>query len=150
MQPAAFGGLRLQMQASARNDHDSLRRIDTPGMMHTSTLSIRVATLNLEQDHKRWDARRELVIDQLAALQPDVVAFNAICLPLQTGRWLQRMSRERLGRPFALLQQSTVNGSSLVEGEALLTGTDRTALANRSVDRPTPHRCLWDVGRGPV
>jgi endonuclease/exonuclease/phosphatase family metal-dependent hydrolase len=130
MQPAAFGGLRLQMQASARSDHDSLRRIGTPGMMHTSTLSFRVATLNLEQDHKRWDARRELVIDQLAALQPDVVAFNEICLPLQTGRWLQRMARERLGRPFALLQQSTVNGSSLVEGEALLTRYPVVETAN--------------------
>jgi hypothetical protein len=32
-------------------------------MMHTSTLSFRVATLDLEQDHKRWDARREVVID---------------------------------------------------------------------------------------
>ena len=67
-----------------------------------------MATLNLEQDHKRWDARRELVIDQLAALQPDVIAFNEICMPLQTGRWLQRMARERLGRPIALLQQSKV------------------------------------------
>jgi hypothetical protein len=48
----------------------------------------RMATLNLEQNHKRWDARRELVIDQLAALQPDVVALNEICLSLQIGRWL--------------------------------------------------------------
>jgi hypothetical protein len=31
----------------------------------------RMATLNLEQNHKRWDARRELVIDQLVGLQPD-------------------------------------------------------------------------------
>jgi hypothetical protein len=43
----------------------------------------RMATLNLEQNHKRWDVRRELVIDQLAVLQPDVVALNEICLPLQ-------------------------------------------------------------------
>jgi hypothetical protein len=48
----------------------------------------RMVTLNLEQNHKRWQARRELVIDQLAALQPDVIALNEICLPLQTGRWL--------------------------------------------------------------
>jgi len=89
--------------------------------MDTSAMSFRVATLNLEQDHKRWDARRELVVDQLAALQPDVMAFNEICVPLQTGRWLQRMARERLGIPLALVQQSNVNGSSLVEGEALLT-----------------------------
>jgi endonuclease/exonuclease/phosphatase family metal-dependent hydrolase len=90
----------------------------------------RMATLNLEQDHKRWDARRELVIDQLAALQPDVIAFNEICMPLQTGRWLQRMARERLGIPFALLQQSKVNGTSLVDGEALLTRYPVVEAAN--------------------
>jgi endonuclease/exonuclease/phosphatase family metal-dependent hydrolase len=98
--------------------------------MHTSTMSFRVATLNLEQDHKRWDLRRELVIDQLAALQPDVMAFNEICIPLQTGRWLQRMVRERLGRPYALVQQSKVNGSSLLDGEALLTRYPVVETAN--------------------
>jgi len=55
-------------------------------MMKASTMPWRMAMLNLEQDHKRWNARRALVIDQLAALQPDVIAFNEICLPLQTGR----------------------------------------------------------------
>jgi len=98
--------------------------------MNTSTMTFRVVTLNLEQDHKRWGARRELVIDQLAALQPDVIAFNEICIPLQTGRWLQCMARERLGRPFTLLQQSKVNGSSLVEGEALLTRYPVVETAN--------------------
>jgi hypothetical protein len=98
--------------------------------MDTSAMSFRVATLNLEQDHKRRDARRELVIDQLAALQPDVMAFNEICVPLQTGRWLQRMARERLGTPLALVQQSKVNGSSLVDGEALLTRYPVVQTAN--------------------
>jgi endonuclease/exonuclease/phosphatase family metal-dependent hydrolase len=95
-----------------------------------STQSFRVATLNLEQDHQRWDGRRELVIDQLAPLQPDVMAFNEICIPLQTGRWLQSMVSERLGRPFALVQQSKTNGSSLVEGEALLTRYPVVETAN--------------------
>jgi endonuclease/exonuclease/phosphatase family metal-dependent hydrolase len=89
--------------------------------MNTATIAFRVVTLNLEQDHKRWPERRELIIDQLAALQPDVMACNEICMPLQTGRWLQRLARERLGHPFALLQQSKTNGASLVEGEAVLT-----------------------------
>lgn len=93
-------------------------------------MSWRIATLNLEQDHKRWEMRRELVIDQLAALQPDVVAFNEICLPLQTGRWLQREVRERLGRSYALLQQSKVNGTSLLDGEALLTRYPVVETAN--------------------
>ncbi len=90
----------------------------------------RMARLNLEQNHKRWEARRELVIDQLAALHPDVVALNEICIPLQTGRWLQRVARERLGLPFALLQQSKVNGSPLLDGEALLTRYPVVETAN--------------------
>jgi endonuclease/exonuclease/phosphatase family metal-dependent hydrolase len=98
--------------------------------MKASTMPWRMATLNLEQNHKRWDERRALVVDQLATLQPDVVAFNEICMPLQTGRWLQRMARERLGLPFALVQQSKVNGSSLLDGEALLTRYPVVETAN--------------------
>lgn len=90
----------------------------------------RMATLNLEQNDKRWDARRETVIDQLVALRPDVVALNEICLPLQTGRWLQRAAREWLGVTFALVQQSKVNGSSLIDGEALLTRYPVVETAN--------------------
>jgi hypothetical protein len=36
-------------------------------------MRFRVATLNLEQDHKRWDARRELVEAEIGRLKP--VAF---------------------------------------------------------------------------
>jgi hypothetical protein len=50
-----------------------------------------------------------------------MVALNEICLPLQTGRWLQRTARERLGVPFALVQQSKVNRSSLIDDEVSLT-----------------------------
>ena len=39
-------------------------------------MSFRVATLNLEQDHKRWLDRRELIVDQLERLRPDVLALN--------------------------------------------------------------------------
>jgi endonuclease/exonuclease/phosphatase family metal-dependent hydrolase len=40
------------------------------------------------------------------------------------------MARERLGHPLALVQQSKVNGSSLVEGEALLTRYPVVETAN--------------------
>ena len=83
--------------------------------------AIRLATLNLAQHHKRWDQRRALITHQLATLHPDIFALNEICMPLQTGRWLQHMARDQLGLPFALVQQSKVNGTSLVDGEALLT-----------------------------
>lgn len=84
-------------------------------------MNLRVATLNLEQDHKRWEKRRELVVGQLAAIDPDVFAMNEVCIPLQTARWIQKAMKARHGRDYALVQQTRVNGLSAVEGEALLT-----------------------------
>ena len=84
-------------------------------------MKLRIATLNMEQDHKRWALRRELIIDELASLDPDIFAMNEVCLPLQTARWIQRTMRERYRREYALVQQARVNGLSAVEGEALLT-----------------------------
>jgi len=84
-------------------------------------MNIRIAMLNMEQDHKRWDQRRELLIEQLAAVNPDVFAMNEVCIPRQTARWIQKVMRERHGRDYALVQQNRVNGLSAVEGEALLT-----------------------------
>jgi endonuclease/exonuclease/phosphatase family protein len=52
-------------------------------------MRFRAATLNLEQDHKRWDARRELVVEQLGDTRPDVLALNEVCLPRRTAHWLR-------------------------------------------------------------
>lgn len=82
---------------------------------------LRAATLNLEQDHKRWDARRELIVEQMGELKPDVFALNEVCLPRQSARWLQKMAKERFGLEYALVQQTRPNGLSEIEGEALLT-----------------------------
>ena len=35
-------------------------------------MRFRVPTLNLEQDHKRWDARRELIQAEIGRLKPDI------------------------------------------------------------------------------
>ena len=84
-------------------------------------MTFRVATLNKEQDHKRWPERRELIIEQLGEIRPDVLALNEVCIPLQSARWIQRQARERLGIEYALVQQTKTNGSSLADGEAILT-----------------------------
>src|SRR5688572_27242265 len=81
----------------------------------------RVATLNLEQDHKRWSARRELVVEELCALKPDAIALNEVCVPLQSARWLRDAVSARTGIDYALIQQTKVNGLADIEGEALLT-----------------------------
>jgi endonuclease/exonuclease/phosphatase family metal-dependent hydrolase len=84
-------------------------------------MGFRIATLNLEQNHKRWQARRELIVREMETLKPDVFALNEVCIPLQTGRWLQQNAIEHLKRPYALIQQSKVNSASMLDGEALLT-----------------------------
>lgn len=84
-------------------------------------MRFRAVTLNMEQDHKRWETRRGLLADQLCALKPDVLALNEVCVPLQTARWLQQIMKERIGVDYALVQQTRVNGLAPIEGEALLT-----------------------------
>ena len=84
-------------------------------------MKIRIATLNMEQDHKRWHLRRDLIIGELAAIDPDLFAMNEVCIPLQSARWIQATMRSRYDRHYALVQQTRVNGLSAVEGEALLT-----------------------------
>ena len=62
-----------------------------------------------------------MIVDQLERLRPDVLAINEVCIPLQTGRYLQQAASERLGVDYNLVQQSKVNGLSQVDGEGLIT-----------------------------
>lgn len=80
----------------------------------------RVVTLNLEQGHKRWDARRRLISEEIDRLKPDLIALNEVSIPLQSARVLRNEAR-RNGTEYNLVQQTRVNALSKVEGEALLT-----------------------------
>lgn len=82
---------------------------------------MRIVTLNMEQDHKRWEIRRELIAGEIAALKPDVVALNEVCVPLRTAAWVREAVQARTGIEYALVQQTRVNGLAGVEAEALLT-----------------------------
>ena len=84
-------------------------------------MRFRVTTLNMEQDHKRWEARRDLIVEEIRALEPGVVALNEVCVPLQTARWLRKAVSAKTGIDYALVQQTRVNGLADIEGEALLT-----------------------------
>ena len=83
-------------------------------------MRFRVATLNLEQDHKRWPARQPLISAEIAALKPDIIAFNEVCVPLQTAKILRDAATAMTGVPYNLIQQTRVNGLAKIEGEALL------------------------------
>jgi len=80
-------------------------------------MRMRVVTLNLEQGHKRWDARGRLVSAEID--RPDLIALNEVGIPLQSARALRDEAR-RNGTEYNLVQQTRVNALSKVEGEALL------------------------------
>ena len=105
---------------------------------------LRIATLNLEQNHKCWQARRELIIQQLDELRPAMLALNEIHLPEQTGRWLQRSAADRLNMRYALLQQSKVGEDSHTQAEGLLTRYPVIETANLDY---RSHNCVALVVR---
>ena len=77
-------------------------------------MPFRVVTLNLEQDHKRWPTRRQLILDEIVRLAPDLIAFNEVCMPLQSARDLCDAAAERTGHDYTLVQQTRVNSLSKV------------------------------------
>ncbi len=92
-------------------------------------MTFRVATLNMEQDHKRWDQRRDLIATQMGELAPNLFALNEICIPKHTGGWLQRIAKERFGTSYALVQQSKV-GALQHDGEGILSSFPIVETAN--------------------
>jgi endonuclease/exonuclease/phosphatase family metal-dependent hydrolase len=105
---------------------------------------IRVATLNLEQDHKCWKDRRELIVQQLGDVRPDMWALNEVHIPSQTGRWLQRKAAARVGSKYAVVQQSKAGAESRADGEALLTRYPLVETANLDYQS---HNCVALVAR---
>jgi endonuclease/exonuclease/phosphatase family metal-dependent hydrolase len=57
---------------------------------------VKVATLNLFNRMGDWERRAPLVIDQLEALSPDVIAFQEVDLMLDQGMWIARQINSRL------------------------------------------------------
>jgi endonuclease/exonuclease/phosphatase family metal-dependent hydrolase len=107
-------------------------------------MKLRVATLNLEQDHKCWELRRDLIVDQLGELRPDILALNEIYLPTQTGRWLRRAAAERTGQKYALLQQSKVGEDGRTQAEGLLI---RFSVVETASFDYRSHDCVAQVAR---
>ncbi len=83
-------------------------------------MRIRIATFNLHHALRGWEKRRELIVPQLLALQPDILCLNEVWIPLDSGRWLWHRVREG-GIPYAYLQQTKTGALSEVEGQAILT-----------------------------
>jgi endonuclease/exonuclease/phosphatase family metal-dependent hydrolase len=105
---------------------------------------LRIATLNLEQDHKCWTARRELIAGQLRDLNPDIWALNEIHIPSQTGRWLQQAALKATGTRYSLVQQTKAGEDARTQGEALLTRHPVIETANLDY---RSHDCVALVAR---
>jgi endonuclease/exonuclease/phosphatase family metal-dependent hydrolase len=70
-----------------------------------------VATLNLFNRMGDWDRRAALVVDQLGALSPDVIAFQEVDLMLDQGMWIARQINLRLGdRPHYRMRHAASPG----------------------------------------
>jgi endonuclease/exonuclease/phosphatase family metal-dependent hydrolase len=105
---------------------------------------LRIATLNLEQDHKRWHERRELIAQQVADLNPDMWGLNEIHIPSQTAGWLQKAAAKATATKYVLAQQSEAGEESVVQGEALLSRYPIIETANLDYQS---HNCVALVAR---
>ena len=102
-------------------------------------MSFRIATLNLAQNYKNSQRRRRLVVQQLAELNPDLLALNEIHVPEQPGRWLKSEGR----RTTRSAIPAGVEGR--VHDEGLLTRYPPIETAN--LDYNSSHDCVAMAAR---
>lgn len=88
--------------------------------------SVNIVTVNLLVDLSHWNARRDLLVDGLSALNPDLVALQEVQLPHNPASWLA----EKLGMPHLYLSPKT-GFEATREGIAILSRhpfTDQATL----------------------
>lgn len=83
-------------------------------------MRFRIATFNLHQDLRRWIDRREVIVQQLAELNADIVCLNEVAIPIDSGRWVWIRTKEK-GLRYSYLQQNKTGGLGDVEGQGILT-----------------------------
>jgi len=84
----------------------------------------------MHQGYKRWDQRKNLIMDQLGELKPDVLALNEISIPADSGRWLWRAANSKFGADYAFVQQSKAGSLSVEEAQGILTKFSIVESAN--------------------
>jgi endonuclease/exonuclease/phosphatase family metal-dependent hydrolase len=50
--------------------------------------NVSVVTLNLLNDLRRWDERKDLIVSELRHMQPDLIALQEVKLPVNNGQWI--------------------------------------------------------------
>ncbi|HUG13992.1 MAG TPA: endonuclease/exonuclease/phosphatase family protein [Thermomicrobiales bacterium] len=102
--------------------------------------SIVVATLNVRNRADRWKERSGLLIDQLIALQPDIIGLQEVIRPVRQAAWIRREVNRRLppGEPRYEIVCAWKSGiRRFWEGIAIMSRlpnleTERLALAGGS------------------
>ncbi len=103
--------------------------------MRTESI-VTVATLNLLNDLRYWDERAPLIIDELRALQPDLIALQEVALPDNNARWIaehldgyQLLTRTKTGRLHTHEGLAILSRLPIDAYDSLLLGDqDRVAL----------------------
>jgi len=70
---------------------------------------ITVATLNLRNRSDRWLDRRQLIVNELTEVRPDLLSLQEIFLPIGQGKWLRNQVNSRItgssSNPYKLIQK---------------------------------------------
>lgn len=69
---------------------------------------LKIVTINILTDLSRWKQRRSLIVQGLAALNPDLIALQEVNLPHNPARWLA----DQLGYPHLFLSPKTGRSAS--------------------------------------
>ncbi|MBI3976284.1 MAG: endonuclease/exonuclease/phosphatase family protein [Armatimonadetes bacterium] len=80
-----------------------------------------MATFNLHGTQRRWQDRRELIVQQLVELHPDILCLNEISVLGDTGRWLWRRALD-FGLRYHYHQDNTPGYYWAADANAILTG----------------------------
>jgi endonuclease/exonuclease/phosphatase family metal-dependent hydrolase len=114
--------------------------------------AVRVATLNLRNTADRWPARRGLLVRQLVALAPEVIAVQELRMVPDQARWITgEVARQSAGRlVYRAYRRPKMGAAGLWEGIGVLSRLPvvSTGWLDLRADRRVAQRVTVDTGEG--
>jgi endonuclease/exonuclease/phosphatase family metal-dependent hydrolase len=113
---------------------------------------VRLATLNLRNTADRWPARRRLLVRQLVALAPDVIAVQELRMVPDQARWITgEVARQSGGRlAYRCHRRAKTGAAGLWEGIGVLSRLEvvSTAWLDLGADRRVAQRVTVRTAQG--
>ena len=113
---------------------------------------MRVATLNVSNTADRWPARRDLLVRQLVALAPEVIAVQELRMMPDQARWIiAEVARQSGGRlEYGCLRRPKTGVAGLWEGIGVLSRVPvvSTAWLDLRADHRVAQRVTVRTGEG--